>query len=431
MDSIYCPLDVDGWGMRDMKWFNLALLTCNLERVFNEPCSWSEVIHSKYVQQKCLEEWVAVGAPYKWRKSYIWRNLMFARLWFCGNLRWHVGNDDNILIGLDVIKDMHVDHTLSPQIMFSLHHMGIQYLVDLKHWFPNLLPSSAQHHSLELGLKVDFEVEWESYRLKLIEAWIVLYKRFDSLAWGGFVDGGNLVASDVYIYISGSPCSCPNDEWIVSMWRWEPPLKIKCFSWLTLFNRILIWENLMKRGYNGLSRCQFFRSNLRISHICFWISLMPSIFRTKWQFCWTSKLTRCGLPSWNALCIGKWIKDPFVLYPYMLCGLYAVVETPLFFRTFPLITILPELKLSAISLKLVHGSPRLLDALLFLGIWVNIFLWASSMGHVQMVHVVAMLLSESFLIGSFIFFGMVVEVLIVGLRLWRCGVYSKMLIGFP
>jgi hypothetical protein len=39
------------------------------------------------------------------------------------------------------------------------------------------------------------------------------------------------------------------------VWRTHAPLKVKIMLWLAIENRILTWDNGMKRGWTGPSRC--------------------------------------------------------------------------------------------------------------------------------------------------------------------------------
>ena len=45
------------------------------------------------------------------------------------------------------------------------------------------------------------------------------------------------------------------EEWCKQLWTAEGPLKAKVTLWLTLNNKILTWDNLQKRGWNGPNRC--------------------------------------------------------------------------------------------------------------------------------------------------------------------------------
>jgi hypothetical protein len=39
------------------------------------------------------------------------------------------------------------------------------------------------------------------------------------------------------------------------LWNWQLTLKIQSFIWLLLEQKILTWEILKKRGFNGPSKC--------------------------------------------------------------------------------------------------------------------------------------------------------------------------------
>jgi hypothetical protein len=43
--------------------------------------------------------------------------------------------------------------------------------------------------------------------------------------------------------------------WYTDLWYWQLPLKVKLFMWLLLEQRIITWENLVKRGFLGPRRC--------------------------------------------------------------------------------------------------------------------------------------------------------------------------------
>ena len=51
-----------------------------------------------------MEEWVVAVAPSKFKKSFICGSLMAPKIWFCSNLKWKVGNESKIQIGLDAMK---------------------------------------------------------------------------------------------------------------------------------------------------------------------------------------------------------------------------------------------------------------------------------------------------------------------------------------
>jgi len=49
--------------------------------------------------------------------------------------------------------------------------------------------------------------------------------------------------------------------WYNNLRRWQLPYKVIMFIWLMLEQKILTWENLIKRGIIGLSRCALCRNS--------------------------------------------------------------------------------------------------------------------------------------------------------------------------
>ena len=54
----------------------------------------------------------------------------------------------------------------------------------------------------------------------------------------------------------------PRPKWWAKLtWKWNIPLKLKCFLWLFLENKILNWDNLHNRGFTRLGICPLCNSN--------------------------------------------------------------------------------------------------------------------------------------------------------------------------
>ena len=52
------------------------------------------------------------------------------------------------------------------------------------------------------------------------------------------------------------------------MWHNQRPIKTKITMWLSLSNKLLTWEMLQKRGFQGLSICPLCRTNVETnSHL--------------------------------------------------------------------------------------------------------------------------------------------------------------------
>jgi hypothetical protein len=66
--------------------------------------------------------------------------------------------------------------------------------------------------------------------------------------------GGQVNAKHAYEVISLDDQEVTTNEWYLNIWNWEMRLKVKLFCWLMIENRILTWDNLIKRGMIGPSR---------------------------------------------------------------------------------------------------------------------------------------------------------------------------------
>jgi ribonuclease HI len=56
--------------------------------------------------------------------------------------------------------------------------------------------------------------------------------------------------------------------WRYNIWKWDMQLKIKLFIWLAAENKILTWDILQQKGWEGPSRCQLCKHNTEdINHL--------------------------------------------------------------------------------------------------------------------------------------------------------------------
>lgn len=59
-------------------------------------------------------------------------------------------------------------------------------------------------------------------------------------------------ANDTISFLSSEATGC---WWSSTIWKWNLPMKLKCFLWLMLKNKVLTWDNLVKRGRMGPGNC--------------------------------------------------------------------------------------------------------------------------------------------------------------------------------
>jgi hypothetical protein len=56
-----------------------------------------------------------------------------------------------------------------------------------------------------------------------------------------------------------------NSPWRQRIWKASCPLKCKLFTWLMLENKLLFWNNLQARGWEGPSRCSLCAQDIETS----------------------------------------------------------------------------------------------------------------------------------------------------------------------
>ena len=66
---------------------------------------------------------------------------------------------------------------------------------------------------------------------------------------------GEVSASLAYDLIVSSQVPLSNNKTQARIWKYGIPLKLKCFVWLVLEKRISTWDNLMRKGWVGPSKC--------------------------------------------------------------------------------------------------------------------------------------------------------------------------------
>jgi hypothetical protein len=106
-----------------------------------------------------------------------------------------------------------------------------------------------------LGLVGEQKEEWNNFIKGLVGSGFDLNSDKDTLLWSWDTKGGQVNAKQAYEVQMMENVEVEPNYWYVELWTWQLPLKVKLFIWLMLEQRILTWENLVKRGIYGPSRC--------------------------------------------------------------------------------------------------------------------------------------------------------------------------------
>jgi len=85
---------------------------------------------------------------------------------------------------------------------------------------------------------------------------------------------GRFSVKSLYKHFFSEEANEPNKK----IWKTKLPLKIKIFMWLIQQNSILTKDNLLKRGWNGDSKCMFCREDESIIHLFFECSMAKYVW---------------------------------------------------------------------------------------------------------------------------------------------------------
>jgi hypothetical protein len=77
---------------------------------------------------------------------------------------------------------------------------------------------------------------------------VQILNRPDELIWTGGDNSGFLTVKNVYSALTNKLWQHPIGGWRKKLWSWDCALKIKLFTWLSVDNKILTWDNIQHKG---------------------------------------------------------------------------------------------------------------------------------------------------------------------------------------
>jgi ribonuclease HI len=136
-----------------------------------------------------------------------------------------------------------------------LEALGYTYLFQVKR--PMAAPSLLDDwlDSAYLSLDGPLALEWSSYTSALKGAGITLTDQPDLLLWAGGDATGSLTVKNIYFAYLLQMKLQTDHSWTSHIWNWQIPLKLKLFIWLAGKEKILSWEALRHRGWEGPGIC--------------------------------------------------------------------------------------------------------------------------------------------------------------------------------
>jgi hypothetical protein len=245
------PKVIGGWGILNIFYFSKSLAAITLWRVLMGEGVWHRVIIDKYLCNTNVITWLRSRSFQQSGVSKIWGGLLKVVYLILHGLSWNLGSGHLIALGKDWILGMGDNSFLSIHLQDALRDKDIQTLAQMRNPFNDQTTSSYWLTSDELGLEGDLALEWEMYRRALIDSGALIQDNNDQLLWIGGDKSGIPSAKNFYSSIISSKSLSKVESWRLSIWNWKIQLKVKLFIWLAIEDKILTWNMLQKKGWEG------------------------------------------------------------------------------------------------------------------------------------------------------------------------------------
>ena len=165
------------------------------------------------------------------------------------------------MVGREYILGMGDKPILTNELILELNRRGVHFLFqDFYDQCPGIA-GSKWHTSEELGLGGRLASEWMCFWKELIHNGIIISRRPDELRWLGGNTSRVITVKNIYEVTERRKHLCVVKGWQRNLWIWNCPLKLKPFTWFLVENKILTWENLQRRGFNGPGWCVLCNQN--------------------------------------------------------------------------------------------------------------------------------------------------------------------------
>jgi len=211
------------------------------------------------------------------------------------------------LIGVDKILGIGDSSFLSQELLLALKHKYVCYLYQARAFSSSGFITDQWISSSDLGLSGNLALEWSSFCKDLVISGIHLQPIDDFLLWTGGDQSGMLTVKNVYNALTKKIWPHQIAGWRKPLLSWDLPYKIKLFTWLVVENKILTWENLQKRGWNGPS---IFPLCSKDSELGLHLFVHCTFSQKLWQFITAAfNLSSSRGGSSISICFDTWLKQ--------------------------------------------------------------------------------------------------------------------------
>jgi len=177
-------------------------------------------------------------------------------------LAWKPRNGADIWIGKYIaILGMGNEYFLSNALIQHLNEHQVHYLYQAREAFATGVSVANWVSSTDLGLSGTLATEWDNFKSHLSAMGMSPTDDHDEIRWTG-EDGTCIISTKNFYNALGAELWQKNDDIAKRrIWSWGCPLKLKLFTWLLMEDKILTWNNLLKRGWQGPGYCYMCKGN--------------------------------------------------------------------------------------------------------------------------------------------------------------------------
>jgi ribonuclease HI len=248
---------------------------------------------------------IASGRPTK--GSQTWKHLLSSLPILLQGLSWNPGNGCLIEVGRDSFLGLGRKALLSPPLLAHLQAKSLIFLHQFCYQTTNGPLGDTWLNGSDLQLDPEFLTEWDDFIKLIKESGLRLQDKSDSIFWTGGDGSGQLNAKNVYLALATNSWKPLNASWRQRIWKDDCPMKLKLFAWLLIENRLLVWEKLQARGWEGPSRCILCKS---ASETTLHVFIHCSFIRAIWSNLSTAlKFTSLWSGTSIQGCFRSWIMD--------------------------------------------------------------------------------------------------------------------------
>ena len=126
-------------------------------------------------------------------------------------------------------------------------------------------------------------------------------------------------AKIAYDLITKSSLTARHVSALIRIWKCNIPLKLICFIWLCLENRINTWDNLIRRGWVGPNRCCLCRNEEEsVNHLLCSCPFAKDVWKQAFS-CWSYSVHLLeDIPN----LLSNWL----TLYPFSIARRYLLKQ---------------------------------------------------------------------------------------------------------